>query len=78
MQAFIPLAGVIDVDAERQRLAKAIEATSVDLDKANKKLSNASFRDRAPAEIVEKEEAKASEFRERLGKLQAQLIELGS
>ncbi len=78
VQAFIPLAGVIDVDAERQRLAKAIEATSVDLDKANKKLSNASFRDRAPAEIVEKEEAKASEFRERLGKLQAQLIELGS
>jgi valyl-tRNA synthetase len=50
----------------------------VDLDKANKKLSNASFRDRAPAEIVEKEEAKASEFRERLEKLQAQLIELGS
>ncbi|MDF1595165.1 MAG: valine--tRNA ligase [Acidimicrobiia bacterium] len=78
VQAFIPLEGNVDLDAERNRLAKAIEATSADLAKAETKLSNPAFRDRAPTEVVTKEEEKASEFRGRLDKLRTQLAELGS
>ncbi len=78
LQAFIPLEGVIDIDAERGRLLKAVAVTSNDLEQAEKKLANPGFRDRAPVEIVAKEEGKAAEFRARLDKLQAQLSELES
>ena len=77
IQAFIPLAGVIDVDAERPRLARAIEETGDLLEKSRKKLDNASFRDRAPADVVAREEGKAAELEAKLEKLSAQLAELG-
>ena len=73
-----PLEGVIDIPAEHQRLRKAAEATSFELGKVDQKLSNPSFREKAPAEIVQKEEAKADELRALLDKLQTQISELGS
>ncbi len=75
--AFVALAGLIDVDAERERLEKAIAATEGDHVKSSKKLANESFVDRAPAEVVEKERAKLAEFDGRLEVLRAQLAELG-
>lgn len=77
VQAVIPLAGLIDVAAERPRLEKAIADTTSLLDKSLAKLANASFLDRAPAEVVSREEAKATEHEARLEKLSAQLAELG-
>jgi valyl-tRNA synthetase len=76
-QGFIPLAGVVDVEAERPRLEKAIAETRGLVDKSRAKLGNAAFRDRAPAEVVAKEEAKAAELEAKLDKLTAQLAELG-
>ena len=77
VQAVIRLAGLIDVAAERPRLEKAIADTTSLLDKSLAKLANASFLDRAPAEVVSREEAKATEHEARLEKLSAQLAELG-
>ncbi|MDJ0960768.1 MAG: valine--tRNA ligase [Acidimicrobiia bacterium] len=77
LQAFIPLAGLVDVDAERPRLEKAIAETEASLDKSHAKLSNANFVDRAPADVVEKERQKAAEFEAKLEKLRTQLQELG-
>jgi valyl-tRNA synthetase len=77
IQAFIPLAGLVDVAAERPRLEKAIGDVQATLSKTEAKLANANFRDRAPAEVVAKEEAKAAELQGRLAKLQSQLAELG-
>ncbi len=77
VQAFIPLAGLVDVEAERTRLEKAIGDTEEDLARSNAKLSNEKFRDRAPAEVVAGEEAKVAAANERLAKLGAQLAELG-
>jgi valyl-tRNA synthetase len=77
LQAFIPLAGLVDVDAERPRLQKAIGETEANLEKTQAKLSNTNFVDRAPAEVVEKEREKAAEFEAKLDKLRTQLQELG-
>ena len=77
VQAFIALEGLVDVGEERDRLAKAVAATTSDLDRSQAKLGNADFRDRAPAEVVATEELKAKEARARLDKLEAQLAELG-
>jgi valyl-tRNA synthetase len=72
-QGFIPLEGVIDTDAERERLMKRRDAAQQDLDRVEKKLGNASFVDRAPAEIVEKERGKQQELSDLVAKIQAQL-----
>ncbi|NNC92795.1 MAG: valine--tRNA ligase, partial [Acidimicrobiia bacterium] len=78
VQGFIPLAGVVDLDAERDRLHRALATAEQDFGVADKKLSNPSFRDRAPAEIVAKEEQKRAEAEATLAKLRAQLDELGT
>ncbi|MGF1666233.1 MAG: valine--tRNA ligase [Acidimicrobiia bacterium] len=72
LQGFIPLEGVIDLDAERARLDKAIAEAEADHAKAAGKLGNASFVDRAPADVVEKERRKQTEAAELLETLRTQ------
>ncbi len=63
MKLLIPLAGLIDKAAEVARLAKELERKNGELKRCENKLSNSSFVDKAPAAVVEKEQAKASELR---------------
>jgi valyl-tRNA synthetase len=77
VQGFVPLAGVVDVDAERPRLEKAAAETRALLDRSRTKLANDAFRAKAPAEVVAREEAKAAELQAKLDKLTSQLAELG-
>ena len=72
MKLLIPLAGLIDKAAEEARLAKEIEKKSSELERCENKLSNSSFVDKAPAAVVEKEQAKASELRNVIDSLQEQ------
>jgi valyl-tRNA synthetase len=78
VQGFLPLEGVVDLDAERARVERALAGAQEDFAMADKKLSNPNFRDRAPADIVAKEEDKRSEAEATVAKLQAQLDELGA
>jgi valyl-tRNA synthetase len=72
LQGFIALDGVIDLDAERARIDKAIAAAETDLGKVQGKLGNAGFMDKAPADVVDKERAKQAEYEGLLDKLRAQ------
>jgi valyl-tRNA synthetase len=72
----IPLAGLIDAQAETARLAKEIEKHAKVLGRSEQKLANASFVDRAPPEIVDKERARARELRTAIGKLEEQRASL--
>ena len=47
----VPLAGLIDVEAERARLTKAMEKAQAEIAKIERTLSNASFVDRAPKRL---------------------------
>ena len=76
-RASLPLEGVVDLDAERARLQRALATAEEDFAVADKKLSNPNFRDRAPADIVAKEEQKRAEAEATVAKLRAQLDELG-
>jgi len=67
----------IDVEAERARLGKEIERLEGEIAKANGKLSNASFVERAPAAVVEQEKARMAQFSETLAKVRAQFSKLG-
>ena len=67
----------IDVVAERLRLAKEITRLESEIAKANGKLGNASFVERAPAQVVEQEKARVADFGNKLNTLQTQLKRLG-
>ena len=60
-QVYVPLAGMIDLDVERDRLAKEIAQKEAFLDSVNRKLRNEQFTGRAPAEVVERERQKATD-----------------
>ncbi len=77
VEGFLALAGLVDVEAERTRLGKAIADARKALDACQIKLSKPQFRERAPAEVVAREEQKAAELAEKVAKLEAQLQELG-
>ncbi len=67
----VGLAGAVDVQAELSRIDKEIAKLHQELAGVLKKLDNPSFVQRAPAEVVEKDRARAGELREKRGKLEA-------
>jgi valyl-tRNA synthetase len=77
VEVFIPIADLIDVPAEQTRLTKAMTEIDELLTRSRKKLANKSFRERAPEDVVQKEEAKVSELEATLTKLRVQRAELG-
>ncbi|MBU4483822.1 valine--tRNA ligase, partial [bacterium] len=76
VEVFIPFAGLIDIEAEKDRLTKEIAKAEKECEIFGKKLSNESFVDRAPKEVVEKEKAKLSEAETRRAKLKESLEKL--
>ncbi|MCF7807092.1 MAG: valine--tRNA ligase [Candidatus Marinimicrobia bacterium] len=73
MELFIPLEGIIDLGKEIERLEKEIQTTEGLLKAVEGKLTNKSFVDRAPENIVQKERDKQDHYCESLKKLQEQL-----
>ena len=78
LEILVPLEGIVDKDAEIERLVRQLDKLGKNLDRARAKLANPSFRDRAPAEVVEKERRRAAELDTSIGKLEAQLETLRS
>jgi valyl-tRNA synthetase len=74
---FIPLEGVIDLEAERARLAKAIAAAEKERDSLGSRLGNPNFIERAKPEAVEKARADHAEKAAEAERLQAALARLG-
>ncbi len=76
MKVLIPMAGLIDVAEEKQRLGREIDKKQQELDRIGKKLQNPNFVEKAPAAVVEKERSKLSEIKIAIEKLQEQLAKL--
>ena len=76
LKVMVPLAGLIDIAAERTRLAKEVARSESDLQKLSGKLSNEAFVSKAPAAVVEKERQKAAELESTLKTLAEQLQQL--
>jgi len=69
----IPLEGVIDLDAERERIEKDLAAARKQLSGFEKKLGNEKYVSKAPAPVVEETRTRARECQERIASLEAAL-----
>ncbi len=72
-EVYMPLEGLIDVEAERTRLTKEISQVEIEVKKCGGKLGNASFVDRAPPDVVEQEKARLEEWKTKLAQLREML-----
>ena len=72
MKLLIPLAGLIDKQAEITRLDKELDNKRNELSRCEKKLSNESFVAKAPAAVVEKEQARAAALNTAISSLEEQ------
>ncbi len=73
----IPLEGVIDIEAEKVRLTKAMEASQKEFGSLNGRLSNPNFVERAKPEAVDKTRADAAFHAAEIDRLRAALARLG-
>jgi valyl-tRNA synthetase len=69
MEVLVPMAGLIDKDAELARLDKEITRLQGEVQRVGGKLSNEGFVAKAPAEVLDKERAKLAEAEQALSKM---------
>jgi valyl-tRNA synthetase len=77
VEIYLPLAGMVDIGQELERLDKEIAQAQQEVARLQSKLANESFVTRAKPEVVEKEREKLAAQEERIEKLKARRLELG-
>jgi len=74
----LPLAGIIDIAAEKERLAKEIAKAGTEMTKIEKKLGNPGFIAKAPEEVVEENRTRLAEYGAQKAKLAEALERIGA
>ena len=77
LEIYLPLGGIIDLGAERERIGKEIEKLSHDCAKIVKRLEDGKFTQRAPADVVARERERFGEMEDRRKRLKRILEDLG-
>ncbi|MEL7240644.1 MAG: valine--tRNA ligase, partial [Planctomycetota bacterium] len=72
----LPLADIIDIDAEKARLQKEIDRIASEIGKIDKKLANENFVAKAPKSVVEEQSTRRTGYEEEAEKLNAALARL--
>ena len=70
MEVFLEIGDALDMDKERARIRKELDAVSKEIEKSQGKLGNASFVQRAKPEVVEEERERLTAWIEKRGKLE--------
>ncbi len=78
LQILIPMAGLIDKTAELTRLTKEIQRLESEAPRIEAKLNNPGFVNKAPAEVLAKEQEKLAELSASLSNLKAQYVKISA
>jgi valyl-tRNA synthetase len=73
----VPPAGAVDTGAELTRLGRELEKTQREIDGLDRKLSNPSFVDRAPKDVVAENRQRLADYQDQAAKLRAAIERLG-
>ncbi|MCK5528833.1 MAG: valine--tRNA ligase [Kiritimatiellae bacterium] len=74
---YMPLEGLIDIEAETKRLAGQLEKLSQDVQRVNGKLNNHAFVSKAPSHVIDRQVALKNEILEKIQKLETLIETLG-
>jgi valyl-tRNA synthetase len=64
-ELYLPLDGLIDVDAEKVRLEKQLEKIAGEISKASAKLNNPKFTERAPEEVLQEAKDRLADWQQK-------------
>ncbi|MFQ5643069.1 MAG: valine--tRNA ligase [Thiogranum sp.] len=78
MKLLIPMAGLIDKEAEQARLEKDLDRKRAELERTRKKLDNPDFVGKAPAAVVAKEKTRAEDIQAAIRQLEEQLQKIAA
>jgi valyl-tRNA synthetase len=78
VEIYLPLAGMVDLAAERERLHKELAHVEEGVARSEKLLSNEGFTGKAPAEVVQKERDRLASLQAQAAKLRERLMALGA
>jgi valyl-tRNA synthetase len=73
VEAYLPLAGLVDLEQETARLRKAIDEAEQEIQRAEGMLSNENFTSKAPPRVVQQQRDRLAEQQERRARLQTRL-----
>jgi valyl-tRNA synthetase len=76
LKAFLPMAGLIDIDKEKSRLQKEIEKAEKEARVAEQKLANPNYVDKAPPAVVAQERERLLQYQATLRTLEQRLKQL--
>jgi valyl-tRNA synthetase len=78
VEAYLPLAGLVDLDQEIARLRKALSEAEREIERGDGRLANQQFIAKAPQHVIEKDRERLAVQRERRDRLVARLKALES
>ncbi|MCF8719729.1 valine--tRNA ligase [Nitrospina gracilis] len=73
LELYVPLKGLMDFDEEKKRVEKELKKIDKDMVFLKQKLSNPNFVDKAPPEVIAKDQQRLEELSEKQAKLQVHL-----
>ncbi|MHB8086188.1 MAG: class I tRNA ligase family protein, partial [Dehalococcoidia bacterium] len=76
-EVVVPLKGMIDIDAEKARLAKEMEVLEREIARLTQRLGDAQFTSKAPAPVIEKEKNRLQEYENKVGRMKTEIQQLG-
>ncbi|TDQ37954.1 valine--tRNA ligase [Aureibacillus halotolerans] len=76
VELYLPLAGLVDIEAEVERMKAELKKLDAEVDRVEKKLANERFVSKAPAQVVEEERQKAVDYKEKRETVARRLEEL--
>jgi valyl-tRNA synthetase len=78
LEILVPMAGLIDAQAEIERLTKRQRRAGAEFDKLQAKLANSDFAKNAPAEVIAKDRVRLAELRAEADQLAAQIVRVNA
>ncbi len=74
---FLPLDGLIDVEAERARIGKEVAKVESELEKVTAKLADEKFTSKVPQKVLDEHQQRKTDWQEKLAKLKEMISALG-
>ncbi len=77
-ELYMPLAGLVDESAERDRLRREVEKVDAEIAKGEQRLNNPAFTEKAPPNVLQEHRQRLADWRAKKDQIQAALDRLGS